>query len=144
MKLKYLIEKLIDKDVNYYNIDFDVKQKIDIHKNPYSAELNELIKEAKNRLRAVKTIDGNIYTVGNQFENNILHEDIIKILAKQGYISNKYVNDWWLINDSINEFLCIERKRNNWHISESYETTKGLEIKKIKEKYKNVVVKFNE
>lgn len=143
MKLKKILETLMDKDVDYYN-DLEGKRlKTNIYKNPSGSELKKLLREAGGRLRAVKTINGKIYTTDEQEESNIIHETLVVLLSKEDYITNEFNNSWWRDEDSINHFLCIENDGKGWRIGESYHLLFKNEDfpKRVKEKYKNVRVK---
>lgn len=142
MKLKEVLnEMLVDKDVIYKNV-FGNKSKFDIYENPTPEQL----KEAGPDARAVKTINGKIYIVSDQDTNGIIHEDLVNILSKNGYITSKYNDNWWKEPESLNHYVCIIRDKGRWVISESYNFRMNFkEFKEeVLEKYPGIKVEHDE
>jgi len=138
MKLKQILnEMLVEKNIAYTTIA-GKEAAVDIFENP----TEEQLKESGENPRAVKTIDGKIYSVSNQDEFNIVHKDIVNILSQKKYITDKYRKNWWRKAESLNEFVCIIKERNKWFISELYGFY-GLDVKSkakdIKEKYGSMI-----
>jgi len=158
MKLKVIINEMLeDKDFAYKNIfGRGRKVKMDIFVNPTQEELKEA---GRIVIRAVKTIEGKIYTVSDQEENGIIHEDLVDIFSEKGYITSDYNEDWWKNPESLNHYVCIARHRGKWVISESYNQmlpTRDSSIDRrnkaanwksftqiIKSKYRNVITEID-
>lgn len=138
MNLKEILsEMLADKDVVFKNI-FGNKSKFDIFENPTPEQLREAGPDA----RAIKTINGKIYTVSDQDTNGIIHEDLVRIFSENGYITSKYNDNWWKEVESLNHFVCIIRNKGRWEISENYISNKFIKI--TLEKYPGIKVDHDE
>lgn len=141
MKLRELIEATLEKQKVRFNT---IHQQEPTFHEVYSGNQNDDFDEVRGKYkRGIQKADGTIYMISNQ--EGLVHDDVIKILAKEKVISRDYVNDWYKNPKSLNEFLAIQRLFGKWSVSVSYKARElGMERsdfnKLIRQKYPGIAV----
>jgi len=139
IKIKQFQEKWVN-GVKYKS-PWDTMEYYEIFQNP---SLRELKDASNSEVRGIVLKNGDFYIVKNS--QGLIHDNILEILFKAGnIITSKWVEDWYLKLDSLDEFLCITQieKSLEFAIAESYGFT-GLDLDdEILNQYKKMFEKKN-
>ena len=87
----------------------------EIFKNPDTKELNDA---CKNNTRGIILPNGNFYVIKDSCM--LLHIGMLQILNEIKILKNKWGHEWYSEEDSLNEFMGIERIGNSFKFSSAF------------------------